>query len=65
MSGSDYHEKGPGHCPKCGAQLEYSGNEFNGENVDFNAECPECGWCGSERYYLEFVCFCDEYGEEM
>ena len=52
---TEYHGDMAGNCPKCGNnELDYTGNEIDGEEVVFYFTCPKCGGAGSETYYMEF-----------
>ncbi len=55
-----------GKCPKCGQEdLDYGEAEIDDQSLGYLCKCRSCGFEGTEWYYLEFVGFNDEDGNEI
>ncbi len=54
-----------GVCLKCGGSFDYGNTKLDDQLLGYECECEDCGFVGVEWYYLNFIGYYDNDGNEV
>ena len=58
-------------CPECGHEFVQGESNYNYDTANLDFECPECGWCGTDKMldeddeetpYSDIIDYADQHG---